>query len=129
MDDLQFRELLAAVHNERGDIWEIRQKRIEKILRDLLEGEFRDAIQERSFLINITKLKPGINAHIYRWAKPVWIELNSERWEKQPGLCDHDIKETLRHELLHIALNAGDEDPVFKLEAKRREIKLNLPGL
>lgn len=125
MEEKEFQELFLAVHKK--DIWEIREKRIKTILAELMNGEFKDEIQERRFIVKITKLKPGTNARIYRWEDPVIIELNSERWKRDPGLCDRDIKETLRHELLHVAFNVGDDSPLFKLEAKRRKIGLNLP--
>jgi hypothetical protein len=120
MEDEQFEELFKAVHEE--DAWEISEERIKAILTELLCGEFQD-LQERRFVVRITKLKPGRNAQVYRWANPVVIKLNSERMRP----TEHDIRETLRHELLHVLLNAGDEDPLFKIEAKRRNIKLNHP--
>lgn len=125
MEDKQFQELLMAVHKK--DMWDLRMERVKKILNELLTGEFRDEIQGRKIIVRIEKLKRNVNAHIFRWTNPVIIDLNSERWERQPELNDSALKETLRHELLHIVLNAGDENPLFKLEAKRRKIKINLP--
>lgn len=125
MDEKQFQELLMAVHKK--DMWDLRMERVRKILSELLIGEFKDEIQGRKIIIRIRKLEGNCNAHVYRWVNPVIIDLNSERWERQPELNDSALKETLRHELLHIVLNAGDENPIFKLEAKRRKIKINLP--
>jgi len=125
MDEKEFKELFAAIHP--GDVWELRKKNIAGILEGLLNGEFLDLIEERKYLIIITKLEKGVNALVRYGADPVTIKLNSERWEKHPELNDHDIKESLRHELLHVALKTGDEDPLFTLEAKRRNIKINFP--
>lgn len=125
MDDEQFQELFLAVHKK--DIWVLRQDRVEKILKELLNGEFRDEIQERRFLIRIRKLKGNCSAQVFKKLNPVIIDLNSERWKWKPGLNDHDIRETLRHELLHVATNRDDDDPLFELEAKRRNININSP--
>ena len=125
MDKKQFKELFTATHKE--DIWELRMRRVKRILKDLLTGEFQDEIKEESFLIRITKLEKGINACVSMWANPVLIELNSERWERHPELADYKIRETLRHEILHVLLKKGDKDPLFIAEAKRRDISTNFP--
>lgn len=125
MDEKQFQELFLAVHKK--DIWDLRTERVKKILSKLLTGEFKNEIQGKKIIVRIKRLKGNCNAHVFFNVEPAIIELDSRRWKRQPELDDQNIKETLRHELLHIALNTGDEDPLFKLEAKRRNIKINLP--
>jgi len=121
MDNKQFQELFLTVHGE--DIWKLRKERIKKILRELLNGKFKDEIQERRFLVRIKKLECGCNAQVFRKADPVIIELNEEYWERHPELDDHNntrLRKTLIHELTHVAIDKGDKDPLFELELKRR---------
>ena len=125
MDEKEFKELFAAIHP--GDVWELRKKNIAGILEGLLNGEFLDLIEERKYLIIITKLEKGVNALVRYGADPVTIKLNSERWEKHPELADYYIRETLRHEILHVLLKKGDKDPLFIAEAKRRDISTYFP--
>lgn len=128
MEDKQFQELFTAVHKEQGDIWDVRLERLKKILRELLEGEFNEMLyREGRFLIKITELKSNVNAHVFRKSDPIIIEFNSERWEKHPELDFNDtpLRQTLRHELLHVLTNEKDGDWLFNLEAKRRGIDIN----
>ena len=127
MNKIKLKEICPVVHPE--NVWELRMKRVKRILEDLLTGEFKDEIQERKFAVRITKLKKGVNARVDRWVNPVTIELNSRRWKKHPELADYNIRETLRHELLHISLKLGDNSPLFKSEAKKRNISTNFPRI
>jgi hypothetical protein len=129
MDGEKFYELFVAMRGE-DDPWPDRERRIKETLRELLEGEFI-GIEARRFQVRFREIpKHGIvfrNAHVIT-GDPVIIYFDNRYFTRYPEIDRGDIrdlKEVLRHELLHVELDMNDADPVFRLEAKRRGIRIN----
>ena len=121
MEENQFQQLLKAVNNE--DIWHFRMSAVKEILTELLEGEFKDKIEERKFKIILKELKDRSLAKIHSKDGQVYLFINLENWEKNANFSK-SLRGILRHELLHLETGQSDQDLDFRIEAKRRGIDI-----
>jgi len=122
MDNKQFSQLFLAVRNKDvSDVWGADVKRI---LKELLEGEFEDRIEETKFRINLKAPKGGGRASVSLIKGKVYLCVNPENWENNPDFSNGPLKAVMRHELLHVELDmAGNKDPRFIKEGLKRGIE------
>jgi len=101
------------------------QKDAEKILSDLLKGEFRE-IKKQVHLIVSAKFKSANVAMVWQYFYNDFnslIVLNFYRYfYTDPARYKSELEKNLRHELLHILTDAADDDWQFKDEASLRGI-------
>ena len=113
-------------------IWKERAKQSRKILGELLDGEFKGKLKKLVFLslADIWLKEPGtmIDAQIYThfFKFIALINVNKACWGKH-GFGEQELRNILRHELLHLELMADDDDPEFRKESQRRGLKINTP--
>lgn len=113
--------------------WKERTKRCREILKELMQAEFKGKIKKVVYLTleEINGEKPGdaTNAEVYfRFLHDdmAAIVVNKYYWS-QVDFDEQKLRNTLRHELLHLELKRLDDDPVFRNEAQRRGIGINTP--
>jgi len=113
--------------------WKERTKKCREVMNELLETEFKEKIKKTACLgireIPVGKSGTAVEAHIYMRLLRYWavIYINKACWNKS-GFGEQEIRDILRHELLHLELMKGDDDPEFRKEAKRRGISVNAPS-
>ena len=109
------------------EIWRERKKLCMGMLKELLENEFKGKIGNIILLmvddIEAEKLGSLTKAEVYfKFRKNVSkIVVNKAYWGKT-GFNEEELRNTLRHELLHLELMRGDDDPIFRQEAQKRGI-------
>ena len=84
-------------------IWEVRRAEAERILLELLAGEFSDVGRKWNVLITPWFLERGTQAEVkfIRGLKFAIVRLQGHNWEKEfPNLAT--IKGVIMHELLHL---------------------------
>jgi len=124
MRDNQFQELLKAVQGK--DVSDVRGDEVKKIVKELLQGEFRDDIEETKITIDLRK-RPADHslADVKVKDGKVIIWINSKNWENNPDFAKGgSLRSLLRHELLHVALNDTDDSPFFKTVARQKGIDI-----
>jgi len=111
-----------------------------KILKELLEGEFKGLLPRpkikwasRGEYISYTDDTLGLRT--YDGVDIAWVIEDVNRKEFYPVIYLNDgfegmkialrrnkeyLRDTLRHECLHLLLKRGDGDPVFEAEKKKR---------
>lgn len=120
----QFRQLLKAVQGE--DVSDVRGDEVKEILEELLQGEFRDDIEETKFKISVNEEpRERALAEIKVKNGKVHLWINPKNWEKDPNFAKGGgLRSLLRHELLHIALNDTDDSSFFKMVARQKGIDI-----
>lgn len=116
-------------------IWEERLKRCREIMRDLEDTEFKGKLKKTPCLgikeIPVRSSGNRVYALIYMRLLKYWAVIYLDKsyevlWDN--GFNGQEIRDTLRHELLHLELMRGDNDPIFRKEAVKRGISLNTPS-
>jgi hypothetical protein len=116
-----------------------------KILKELLDGEFKDLHPRPKIKWRKSKhydLCTGdtMGRCIYDGANVAWVRECVETGEYEPVIYlnmgfegmqqalredEEYLRDTLRHECLHLLLKRGDDDPVFRAEMKKRGLDEN----
>lgn len=96
----------------------------ERMVEELLAGEF-STVKDNISIILCKGPEDKFNAEIH------WIMKNSfvilvhlKSWAWDPNFTERrtGLRDLMRHELLHLEMKMGDEDPAFKAELKRRDL-------
>jgi hypothetical protein len=107
-------------------IWEVRQAEAEHILNEFLKTEFPEISKKNVDVVIAPIEKRRVVGRLCRnFAFKTWnlILIQAYDYEKYfPNL--KELRETLRHELLHI-VTGRDDDFVFEAEAKKRGIEIH----
>ena len=128
---------------EAREIWEQRAQQCRDILEDLLEGEFRDLGQNKiiQFMIIaaseedrteevmgrahfVPKFPKDLDLNGLDLTDHILISIPHLAWRHFPNMNELDIKEILRHEMLHHETNLLDGNAKFEAEARKRGILL-----
>lgn len=96
----------------------------ERMVEELLAGEFSTVKENISIVLCKgpgDKFKAQLN-WIMHGCFVILVHLKSWAWE--PGFSERrtGLRDLMRHELLHLEMKRGDEDPVFQAELKRRNL-------
>jgi len=117
-----------ATHGGLHDgVLEKRRMAAQFVCNELCAGEFRDIKKKIIVLMNI-KLEKWSYAAVEgaKEAKKEFLDyvfVNARKWAAMPEFYENNIREILRHELVHVLTGWGDDDPRFQAELKRRGIK------
>ncbi|MGB7296815.1 MAG: hypothetical protein WBC70_14615 [Candidatus Aminicenantales bacterium] len=121
MENKRFEELLIAVKGQ--DQAEIRRADIVRVLKELLRGEFA-GVKETRFRIMLKRPETGGCGAVNKVDGIVNLWIDPENWKRDPRFSEESLKSLISHELLHLELRLDDDSPLFKIEAKRRNIDL-----
>lgn len=120
MDERDFGLFLSAVKGK--SLAEIRGAEIERVLKELLAGEFAE-VKETKFKVMLKKPSGGGLASINKVEDQVYIWVDPENWKH--SFSKEIIRSLMRHELLHLELGLMDDaDPRFKQAARERGISI-----
>ena len=107
-------------------LWQVRQIEAEHILNELLKIEFPEiSKKDVDVVIAPIEKRRAVGRLCRNFAFKNWnlILIQAYDYEKYfPNL--KELRETLRHELLHI-VTGRDDDFIFELEAKKRGIEIH----
>ena len=121
MDKRNFESFMSAVKGK--DLAEIRGAEVERILRELLTNEFSE-VKETKFKVMLRKPETGGCGAVNKVDGRVCLWINPENWERDPDFSKESLKSLISHELLHVETGLDDDDPLFRLVAKKRGIDL-----
>jgi len=115
-------------YKENKGIWVERYTICGDILEELLNSEFWD-LKNRGDTIKffiIENLPESVAAKVFMNFSPKkhYIFIAAQRWDEYPGFGADEIKDLLRHELLHVSTGWLDSGLRFKKEAIRRGIEI-----
>ena len=126
MNQKNFESLLSATRNE--NVWDIRLAECRAVIEDLTRdgGDFEDIrYGTEKILIQIAHLPSDTMAQTTEDGPGRHrITINTACWETNPNFRKTGLRHVLKHECLHVLTGAGDRDPHFKAEARRRGIDL-----
>lgn len=127
LNDEQFSSLVKLVRGQDWTLPERRQAECRQMVEELLEGEFKARVKQKiiTFLVD-TEKEPFLACVMEPFLLKNFaaIFVMASNWKTYPDFNSDDLRQILRHELLHVELNAKDGDPRFIAEAKRRSIPL-----
>lgn len=111
MKEGQFQELLKSIQGDEGEA-----SFIKATLGELLNGEF-EGIADKKFKVTIKELDSQTLAESMTLGEVALLTIDPR--------CYPNLKEILRHELLHVELGGlKDHEPRFKYEARKRGISI-----
>jgi hypothetical protein len=122
MREKDFQELLIATGNK--------PTTIEKILRELLTGEFRN-LKQKSVKLHIRKIKNKMRALAVVQSDDIRIDifLDSDYLDNIKffdGKNEDTVRQLLRHEFLHIQTGLSDNDQDFWQICLKKKIPVSI---
>ncbi len=130
LSEEQFSSLVKWIRGQDWTLPERKQSESREIVEKLLEGEFKGRVRQKIITFLVDTEKEAFVACVLDLEKPFHLKnvavifIMASIWKTYPDFNSDDLREVLRHELLHVELDAEDVDLRFIAEAKRRGIML-----